>query len=83
MTDVDFKYLMGKDKGCGMSYTSLYVADRLRKELERYNDRFFWNEGDTSLSRTKMPATQEEIDHANEVIEKVKKKFFKSPTMYK
>lgn len=33
MTDTNFKELMEKDKGCGMSYSALYLADRIQEEV--------------------------------------------------
>lgn len=33
MNETDFKYLMSIDKGCGMSYAALYMANRVQEEI--------------------------------------------------
>lgn len=41
-----------------------------------YNERFFWHEGEIHFSKTKYPVTQQDIDHANKVIDKIIKKYY-------
>lgn len=42
-----------------------------------YDDRFCWHEGEITFSKNKYVPTDEEIAHANEVIDKVKEKFLR------
>ena len=48
-------------------------------ESNNYDERFFWYEGEIKWSKLKYPATQEEIDHANAVIDKIIKKYYTNP----
>lgn len=52
------------------------AEQNIQADKEEYNERFFWHDDEISLSKIKITPSQAELNHANQTIAKIERKYF-------